>query len=67
MRVVRHWSRLHSEAVDASSLEAFKARLDEALSNLFWGGGVPAGGWNQVILRVPSNPNRSMIMWKKKV
>ena len=38
MRVVRHWSRLHSEAVDASSLEAFKARLDEALSNLFWGG-----------------------------
>ncbi len=32
--VVRHWNRLPSEAVDASSLEAFKARLDGALSNL---------------------------------
>ena len=34
MRVVRHWNRLPSEAVDVPSLEAFKARLDEALSNL---------------------------------
>ncbi|KFW61227.1 hypothetical protein AS28_11571, partial [Pygoscelis adeliae] len=33
-RVVRHWNRLPREAVDAPSLEAFKARLDEALSNL---------------------------------
>ena len=31
---VRHWSRLPREAVDAPSLEAFKARLDGALSNL---------------------------------
>ena len=34
MRVVRHWYRLPREAVDASSLEVFKARLDGALSNL---------------------------------
>ncbi|KFR06373.1 hypothetical protein Y956_08571, partial [Nipponia nippon] len=34
MRVVRHWNRLPREAVDAPSLEAFKARLDGALSNL---------------------------------
>jgi len=31
---VRHWHRLPIEAVDAPSLEVFKARLDGALSNL---------------------------------
>ncbi|KFQ58240.1 hypothetical protein N334_01972, partial [Pelecanus crispus] len=34
MRVVRHWNRLPREAVDAPSLEVFKARGDGALSNL---------------------------------
>jgi len=34
MRVVRHWHRVPREAVDAPSLEVFKARLDGALSNL---------------------------------
>ncbi|KFM05074.1 hypothetical protein AS27_03682, partial [Aptenodytes forsteri] len=34
LRVVRHWHGLPREAVDAPSLEAFKARLDGALSNL---------------------------------
>ena len=34
MGAVRHWNRLPSEVVDAPSLEAFKARLDVALSNL---------------------------------
>ncbi|KFM04906.1 hypothetical protein AS27_09897, partial [Aptenodytes forsteri] len=34
MKVVRHWTRLPREAVDAPSLEVFKARLDGALSNL---------------------------------
>ncbi|KFP45970.1 hypothetical protein N323_04753, partial [Cathartes aura] len=34
MRVVRHWNRLPREAMDAPSLEVFKARVDGALSNL---------------------------------
>ena len=34
VRVVRHWNRLPSEAVNDLSLEAFKTRLDGALSNL---------------------------------
>jgi len=33
-RVVTQWNRLPKEAVDAPSLEAFKARLDVALGSL---------------------------------
>ncbi|KFV96361.1 hypothetical protein N326_01648, partial [Eurypyga helias] len=33
-RGVKHWNRLPREAVDAPSLDVFKARLEEALSNL---------------------------------
>lgn len=36
MRVVRHWHRLPRRAVDAPSLEMFKAKLDGALGNLVW-------------------------------
>ena len=32
--IVQQWNRLPREAVDAPSLEVFKARLDGALSNL---------------------------------
>ena len=35
-RVVMQWNRLPKEVVDASSLEAFKARLDVALGSLVW-------------------------------
>ena len=35
-RAVRQRSMLPGEAVDAPSLEAFKARLDGAVSNLGW-------------------------------
>ena len=35
-RVVTHWNRLPKEAVDAPSLEAFRARLDVALGSLGW-------------------------------
>ena len=35
-RVVTHGNRLPKEAVDAPSLEAFKARLDVALGSLSW-------------------------------
>ncbi|KFQ76454.1 hypothetical protein N335_01176, partial [Phaethon lepturus] len=34
MRVVNHCNRLPREVVDAPSMEAFKVRLDGALSNL---------------------------------
>jgi len=34
--VVRHWHRLCREVVDALYLEAFKARLAEALGSLSW-------------------------------
>jgi len=36
LRVVRHWHRLPKDAVDAPSVEVFKARLDGALSTLVW-------------------------------
>ena len=41
----------------ASSLEAFKARLDGALGNLsWWVAALPmAGGWGWVGFKVPNN------------
>lgn len=33
VRMLRHWSRLLREAVDALSLEVLEVRLDAALSN----------------------------------
>ena len=56
--------RLPREAVDAPSLEVFKARLDGALGNLvWWEMSLPlASGWVWMIFKVPSNPNHSMIL-----
>jgi len=34
MRVVKQWNRLPREVVDTPSLDTFKLRFDEALSNL---------------------------------
>ena len=34
--MVKHWNRLPKEVVDASFLEAFKARLDVAPGSLVW-------------------------------
>jgi len=62
--VVKHWNRLPREAVEASSLETVKARLDGALSNLVWLKMymLTAGGWARRPLKVPSNPKHSMIL-----
>ena len=51
------------EAVDAPSLEAFKARLDVALGSLVcWLATLHrAGGWNWMITVVLFNPGHSMI------
>ena len=50
-RVVRHWNGLPSEAVDVPSLEAFKARLDGAVSSLVWWlASLPiAEDWNEMV------------------
>jgi len=34
IKVVRHWTRLPREMVDAPLLETIKVKLDQALSNL---------------------------------
>jgi len=64
VRVVRHWHRLPREIVAGPSLAVFQARLDEVLSNLvWWNVSLPlAGGWSDMILQVPSNPNHSVIL-----
>ena len=54
VRVLRHWNRLTSEVADAPSLEAFKARLDGALSNLLYGVvSLPVGGLELDDLKCP--------------
>ena len=52
------------EAVDAPSLEAFKARLDVALGSLGWWLATLhiAGGWNWVSTVGLFNPGHSMIL-----
>ena len=51
------------EAVDAPSLEAFKARLDVALGSLVcWLATLHiAGGWNGMSIVLLCNPGHSMI------
>jgi len=61
---IQPWLRLPTEAVAAPSLAVSKARLDRALSTLlWWKGSLPmAGGWNEMVCEVPSNPNHTVIL-----
>jgi len=63
-RVVTHWNRLPKEAVDAPSLEAFKARLDVALGSLVcWLATLHiAGGRNHMVTVVIFNPGHPVIL-----
>jgi len=55
---------LPKEAVDAPSLQAFKARLDVALGSLGWWLATLhiAGGWNWMSTVVLFNPGHSRIL-----
>jgi len=59
-----HWNRLPKEAVDAPSLQAFKARLDVALGSLVcWLATLHlAGGWNSMTIVVLFYTGLSMIL-----
>ena len=48
----------------APTLEGSKARLDGAWSTLvWWKESLPTtGGWNEMIFKVPSNPNHAIIL-----
>ena len=63
-RVVRCWNRLPREAVDAPSMEEFKARLGRILGSLsWWLATLPiAQGWSSIIFKVPSNLSHSMLL-----
>jgi len=60
--VVTPWTRLPEEVVHVPSLEAFKARLDVALSSLVWWLATlhTAGGWKEMITVVLFN---QAILW----
>ena len=58
-------NRLPKEAVDAPSLQAFKARLGVALGSLVWWFAALhiAGGWNWMSTVGLSNSGHSIILW----
>jgi len=64
LRVVKPWHRLPREVGDAPSLGTFQAGLDGALSSLVWlkMSLLTAGGWAGWLLKVPSDPNHSIIL-----
>ena len=64
MRVVRHWSRLPRDVVDALSLETFKVRLDQSLGNLMelWCPCSLQGSWTRWPSEVPTNSKDSVIL-----
>ena len=64
-RVARHRDKLPREAVDAPSLEVFKAKLDGDLGSLsWWRAAVPMdGSGNWMGFKSPSNPSHSVFLW----
>jgi len=66
VRVVRRWHRLPRKAVDAPSLEVFKARLDGALGSLVcWVATLPmAGDWDEMIFDITSKLSHHIILYK---
>jgi len=63
-RVARHRDKLPREAVDAPSLEVFKAKLDGDLGSLsWWRAAVPMdGSGNWMGFKSPSNPSHSVFL-----
>lgn len=59
MKIVRQWNRLPWEAVDAPSLEVFKAKLDEPLK------AVPAHGKRLEYMSFEGSPQPKplLIIW----
>lgn len=61
LMVVRHWKRLFRKTVDAPCLEVYEARLYGTLNNMVlscpW-----HGEWNQIIFRISSHTNHSIIL-----
>ena len=61
--MVRHWSRLPREAVDAPSLEVFKTRLGAALGNLIESvASLPSPGGGRTRWSLRSLPTQA-ILW----
>jgi len=60
VKVVRSWSKLPREAVDAPSLETFSARLIWQMSAL-----PMAGLWSWTVFKVPSSQNHSMVLLQR--
>lgn len=62
VRVLKHWDRLPTLTMGVSSMEVFKIRLDGALSSerrsCPW-----QGSWKQMVFKVHSDPNHSVILW----
>lgn len=61
MRLGRHYNNFFREGLDVLPLEVLEARLDGSLNNLIQikVSVSIAGGWNQLVFKISSNPNHS--------